>query len=568
MHFRYSGEVWGIDKLGRVQHAGETMRAWITRALILTGLIGAVFAFHQSRNHRPTRITEATEKGILIIANGAEPETMDPQLATGVPEHHLFDALFEGLVATTPEDPDANGPGAATHWETQDFITWTFHLRKEGRWSDGTPLTAADFLFSFQRILTPALAGPYAPMLYPMLNAEEFNKGEVKDFTQVGAKALDDHTLQIILKGPAPYLPSMLKHYSWHPVPRHVIERFGKMTDRDTQWTRVGNLVGNGPFKLKEWRYTHSITVERNPLYWDAGIVKLNEIQFIPIVSDATEERAFRDGQIHATNTVPLSKLDYYREKEPEVFHIDPMLGTYFYRINVTKPPFNDKRVRKALTLAVDQETLIRNVLRGGQKPAVGFTPPGAGEGYETPGVLKYDPEEARRLLAEAGFPNGQGFPKFDILINTLESHRTIGEAIQEMWKKNLNIPVGVLNEEWNVYLKSQRTLDYQVCRAGWIGDYLDPYTFLSIWQTGDGNNNTGWSNARYDELMQASLREGESTRRMALLTEAELLLLDELPMIPLYWYVRAHLSRPEVKGLKSSLLEHRCYKAVYLEPQ
>lgn len=539
--------------------------SWIYRIIALAALLAGLVAFHQSRSHRPTRISDATEQGILIIANGAEPETMDPQLATGVPEHHLFDALFEGLVATTVEDPDANGPGAATHWETPDFITWTFHLRKDGQWSDGTPLTAHDFLFSFQRILSPDLAAPYAPMLYPMLNAEEFNKGEVKDFTQVGAKALDDHTLQITLKGPADYLPSMLKHYSWHPVPRHVIERFGKITDKDTKWTRVGNLVGNGPFKLKEWRYTHSITVDRNPHYWDAAIVKLNEIQFIPIVSDATEERAFRDGQIHATNTIPLSKLDFYREKQPEFYHEDPMLGTYFYRINVTRPPFNDKRVRRALVLAVDRETLVKNVLRGGQKPALSFSPPGVRKDYQAPETLTFNPEEARRLLAEAGFPNGKGFPKFDILINTLESHRTIGEAIQEMWKKNLNIPAGVLNQDWGVYLESQRKLDFDLCRAGWIGDYLDPYTFLSIWQTGDGNNNTGWGNKRYDELMQASLREGDVTKRVALLGEAESLLLDELPMVPLYYYVRAHLTRPEVKNLRSSLLEHRCYKGVYL---
>lgn len=541
------------------------MRAWIIRALILTGLIGAVTAFHQSRTHRPTRISAATEQGILIIANGAEPETMDPQLATGSPEHHLFDSLFEGLVATTVEDPDSNGPGAATHWETVDFITWTFHLRPEGKWSDGTPLTAHDFLFSFQRILSPDLAAPYAPMLYPMLNAEEFNKGTVKDFTQVGAKALDNHTLQIILKGPADYLPSMLKHYSWHPMPRHVIERFGKMTDKDTPWTRVGNLVGNGPFKLKEWRYTHSITVDRNPHYWDAATVKLNEIQFIPIVSDATEERAFRDGQIHVTNTVPLSKLDFYRAKHPDVYREDAMLGTYFYRINITRPPFNDKRVRQALALAVDREMLVKNVLRGGQKPALSFSPPGVRKDYHAPQSLTYNPEKAHRLLAEAGFPNGKGFPKFDILINTLESHRTIGEAIQEMWKKNLNIPAGVLNQDWGVYLESQRKLEFDLCRAGWVGDFLDPYTFLSIWQTGDGNNNTGWGNKRYDALMQASLREGDVTKRVALLGEAETLLLDELPMVPLYYYARPHLSRPEVRGLKSSLLEHRCYKAVYL---
>lgn len=540
------------------------MIAWIARALVVTCLVGGLWAFHQARSQRPLRVNEAREKGVLLLGNGAEPATLDLHLATGVPEHHLFDSLFEGLVANTVEDTDANGPGAATHWETQDFITWTFHLRKEGRWSDGMPVTAQDFVYSYHRILSPTLAAEYAAMLYPMLNAEEFNKGEVTDFSKVGVAAVDDHTLRITLKGPAPYLPSMLKHYSWHPVPRHVIERFGKMTDRETKWTRVGNLVGNGPFKLKEWRYTHSITVERNPFYWDAATVKLNEIVFLPIVSDATEERAFRDGQLHVTSTMPLSQVPVYREKFPEVFYEEALLSTYFYRINVTLPAFKDKRVRQALALAIDREGLIRNVLRAGQKPATGFTPPGAGEGYLAPDVMRFDPEKARRLLAEAGFPNGRGFPKFDILINTLESHRTIAEAIQEMWKQHLNIPVGVLNQDWGVYLANQRKLDFQVCRAGWVGDYLDPYTFLSIWQTGDGNNNSGWSNARYDALMQSSLREPDTGKRMAMLTEAENLLLDELPMIPIYWYVRNFLARPEVKGLRSSLLEHRCYKAIW----
>ncbi|HYF33743.1 MAG TPA: peptide ABC transporter substrate-binding protein [Prosthecobacter sp.] len=540
------------------------MIAWITRAIVLACLIGGLWLFDQSRAHRPRRIDIAREQGILLIANGTEPATLDPHLATGVPEHHIFDALFEGLVATTPEDPDANGPGAATHWETQDFVTWTFHLRKEGKWSDGTPLTAHDFVYSYHRILSPKLAAEYASMLFPMLNAEEFNKGQVTDFDKVGVVAIDDHTLRITLKGPAPYLPSMLKHYSWHPVPRHVIERFGRMDEPDTKWTRVGNLVGNGSFKLKEWRYTHSITVERNPHYWDAATVKLNEIVFIPIVSDATEERAFRDGQLHVTNTVPLPMVPVYRDRHPELFHEYPLLSTYFYRVNVTRKPFQDKRVRQALALAIDKETLIRNILRAGQKPATGFTPPGSGAGYEAPDLLRFDPEKARRLLAEAGYPAGKGFPRFDILINTMESHTVIAQAIQEMWKKNLGIPAGVLNQDWNVYLDNQRKLDYDVCRAGWVGDYLDPYTFLSIWQTGDGNNDTGWGNARYDELMQASLREKDTAKRMRILTEAETLLLDELPMLPIYWYVRNYLSRPEVRGLRSSLLEHRCYKAVY----
>jgi oligopeptide transport system substrate-binding protein len=401
-------------------------------------------------------------------------------------------------------------------------------------------------------------------MLYAMVNAREFNEGKLSDFSAVGVKALDGHTLRIFLNGPAPYLPSMLKHYAWYPVPRHVIERFGKMTDRDTPWTRVGNMVGNGAFKLKEWRFTHSITVDQNPHYWDAATVKLNELVFVPISSDSTEERAFRDGQLHMTETIPLSQIPVYREKHPEFYQENALLSTYFYRFNTTKPPMNNPLVRQALTLAVDRIGLIRNILRAGQKPTTGFTPPGAGEGYVAPDILRFDPDQARRLLAEAGYPGGEGFPKCEILINTSESHRTIAEAIQEMWKKHLQVEVGVLNQDWGVYLESQRNLNYQIARAGWVGDYLDPYTFLSLWQSGDGNNQTGWSSPRYDGFLQASLREGDSKKRLALLAQAETILLQELPILPVYWYVRPILIRPEVQGLKSSLLEHRCYKAIF----
>lgn len=541
---------------------------WLTRILVIVLMAGAVLWFHEVRTHRPRRVDEATRQGRLILGNGSEPETLDPHLATGQPEHHIFSALFEGLVAPLPENPDANGPGAAARWEhSPDFVTWTFHLQPDGRWSDGRALTAVDFVYAYERILTPALAADYASMLYPLLNAEEFNQGKITDFSKVGVRVLDDRTLQFTLKGPAPYLPSMLKHYAWFPVPRHAIERAGKMTDRDTRWTRPGNLVGNGPFRLKEWRFTHSITVERNPHYWDAGSVRLNEITFVPIPNAGTEDRAFNDGQIHVTQTIPLDKVPLYRATRQDEYHEDPLLSVYFYRCNVTRKPFNDRRVRKALALAIDRESLINNVLRAGQKPALGFTPPGCGEGYTTPAVLRFDPAEGRRLLAEAGYPDGRGFPKFDILINTMESHRTIAEAIMAMWKQHLDLPVTVLNQDWSVYLKSQRELDFAVCRAGWVGDYLDPFTFLGIWRTGDGNNNTGWGSPRYDDLLTKSGLEGDPVKRMAMLREAEELLLEDVPILPIYWYVHAYLLKPEVRGWRPSLLEHRCYKALELVP-
>lgn len=540
---------------------------WIVRALVLAAVVAGIAWFHHVRTHRPTRVEAASRAGILLIGNGTEPSTLDPHLATGQPEHHIFHAIFEGLVAPAKDNPDADGPGAAASWTHEKFTVWTFQLQPNGCWSDGTPLTAEDFVYAYRRILDPKLAAEYGTMLSPLANAEAYRTGQITDFSQVGVKALDPLTLQLTLSGPAPYLPSMLKHYAWFPLPRHAVEKFGSMTDRNTRWTRPGNLVGNGPFMLKSWLISQSIETVRNPHYWDAATVRLNGITFIPIVSDTTEERAFLDGQLHVTNTVPLASVPGYRKNRPAFYREEPFLSTYFYRINTTRKPFDNPLVRRALALAVDRESLVRNVLRGGQKPATGITPPGCGIGYQPPEVMRFDPAEARRLLAQAGYPDGRGFPPFNILINTMESHTTIAEAIQAMWKKNLRIPAGVLNQDWGVYLESQRKLDYDICRAGWVGDYLDPSTFLALWRTGDGNNNTGWGSAEYDRMLDRSFTEGDSAQRLALLHDMEKLMLEQTPIIPLYWYVRSTLVRPEVKNLLPSLLEHRCYKVVELRP-
>jgi oligopeptide transport system substrate-binding protein len=523
------------------------------------GLLG----FHQLRQGRPNRVALATAAGVLLVGNGSEPATLDPHLATGSPEHHVFDALFEGLVAHAAADPDACAPGVALSWESADFITWDFQLRPEACWSDGTALTAEDFVFSFQRILSADLLAEYAEMLHLMRGAREFHEGLVKDFRQVGVQALGPHRLRITLNGPAPYFPAMLKHYAWFPVPRHVILKHGAMAERDTQWTQ--QRVSNGPFQLAEWRYNHSIQVRPNPHYWDAARVRLRGITFYPITSDATEERAFLDNQLHITQTIPLNTIQKHQRERPQCLRQEPLLGTYFYRLNVTQPPLNDLRVRQALTLAVDRQTLVQSVLRGGQQVCTGFTPPATLKGYATPQSIRFDPALARKQLAEAGFPDGRGFPKVEILINTQEAHRTVAEAIQAMWRQHLGISVGISNQDWGVYLESQKKLDYDVCRAGWIGDYPDPFTFLGLWQTGNANNQTGWGHPRYDELIQRSQRESNPQRRLQLMAEAEALLLEQLPVLPLYWYTRSYLMRPEVKNWVPSAMEHHCYKAMEL---
>lgn len=540
------------------------MKSWIIRLGLLAAMVAGLVAFHHSRQHRETRVAIAAKNKILLVGNGTEIETLDPHQCNGMPEHHVIGAIFEGLAGPAAEDPDADAPGAAATWEHKDFTVWTFHLQPKGRWSDGTPVTAQDFAYAYQRILSPELAADYGQMLYLLVNGEDYNLGKLKDFSKVGVKVIDDLTLQLTLTGPTPFFPGMLKHYAWFPLPRHVIEKFGGMTKRDSMWFKPGNMVCNGPFKLKAWHFTHYLEIDRNPYYWDAATVKLNEVHFFPISSDATEERSFQDGQLHVTEIVPLSRVPYYQTR-PDVYREVASLATYFYRVNTTKPPFNDKRVRRALALAIDQESIIRNILRAGQKPATGLTPASCAVGYETPKAVTFRPDEARRLLAEAGFPDGKGFPKFDILINTNEAHRTIAEAIQEIWKNTLHIPAGILNQDWQVYLDSQRKMDYALCRAGWVGDYADPLTFLGTMRSTDGNNNTGWKSERYDQLLNQSSTEADAKKRFAILQEAESLMLEDMPVLPVYWYVRYYLVRPEVKNWRESVMEHRCYKALDL---
>ncbi len=540
---------------------------WFTRALIPLLLLGALWALHVSRQGRPSRVEQAARDKTLLLGNGTDIESLDPHLVTGQPEHWVITSLFEGLVAPAADNPDLEAPGVAESWTSPDFQTWTFKLRPDAAWSDGTPITSTDFLYSFQRILSPELGSHYAEMLHLMKGAAAFHRGETKDFSSVGAQAPDPHTLVITLEGPAPYFPGMLKHYTWFPVPRHVVERFGGMTARDTPWARPGNLVCNGPFVLTEWRINHFIAVEKNPLYWDAATTKLSAIHFFPIDNPESEERVFLDGQLHFTYTVPLAKIPHYRQTRPPFFSQHPELACEFYRFNTTRPPFDNARVRQAFALAIDRVALVEQVIRSGHQAATGLTPPGAHPQYQPLDVMRFDPAAAQRLLAEAGFPGGKGIQRLEILTNTSPTARTIAAFFQESWRKHLGVDMGILQQEWQVYIHSQQTLKYDISRAGWVGDYADPFTFLSIWRGHDGNNNTGWSNGRYDELMHAATREADVARRMALMREGEGILLGELPIIPIFWRMNSNLSRPELQNWKHSVISHRCYKALDLVP-
>ena len=517
-----------------------------------------------SCSKKQTNLERGNLERELYIGIGAEPAALDPQITTGLTEYSVLLSLLEGLTTLNPKTMQVE-PGVAKSWEiSADGLRYTMYFDPLACWSNGDPVTSNDFLFSFERILSPALGAPYAYMLYPIKQAKAFHTGKIKDFTQVGLSAPDASTLVIELESPTPYLLSLMTHNTWWPVHPPTILKFGSMTSRISKWTKAGNFVGNGPYQLREWRLNSQIYVTRNLHYRKADLVKLNGMHFLPIESE-TEERAFRAGQLHLTSTVPVHRIDWYRNNYPESLHLDTALGVYYYMLNTARPPLDNPLVRKALAYAIDREQITKHILRAGQSPAYHFTPPNTG-GYSATRQFDYDPELARQLLSEAGYPNGEGFPSFELLYNTSQSHRTIAVAIQQMWKTQLGIEIELYNQEWKAYLSTRESGDFDILRAAWFGDYDDPNTFLSLGVTDNGNNHTNWSHPRYDHLIEQAARTQDPKVRHKLFEEAENILISQMPVIPIYFYVTSRLIDPSVTGWHPSLLDTHPYQALDLE--
>ncbi len=514
---------------------------------------------------RETPVAAALREQVLYLGNGSEPRDLDPHVVVSFNDFNIVGALFEGLTAIDERTSQAV-PGVAISWEaSEDGLVWRFHLRPDARWSNGDPLTAHDFVFSLRRALSPRLASEYAYALYPLRNAEAFNTGRLADFAQVGARAVDDHTLELTLARPTPYLPVAAALPVWFPVHRASIERLGRIDDRAVPWTRPASLVGNGPFVLQEWSPGNRVVVARNPQYWDATRVRLRRMVFHPIENAATQEAAFRAGQLHLTSDVPLSKIAAYRRDDPAVLRIDPFLDTAFVRFNVRRPPLDNPRVRQALARALDRTALVRDVLLGGQRAARCLTPPDTA-GYTARAAIPDDFAAARRLLAEAGYPGGRGLRGIEIQFATLEINQRLLEAVQQMWHRELGIQVTLANKEQRVWLSDERQLNYDVSFAHWIGDYVDPSTYLELFLSDGGNNSTGWADPAYDRLVRAAGAETDPARRNELYQQAEALLLDAAPIAPLYFNTRVFLCHPTVRNWLPALLGIHQYKNVYLE--
>jgi oligopeptide transport system substrate-binding protein len=603
----------------------------------------------------------------LRLANGTEPKSLDPQLNTGEPEHVLASALFEGLTRLDGKTLKPV-PGVAESWEiSPDGTVYTFRLRANACWSDGHPLTADDFVYSWKRLLDPDVGAEYAYMVFPVVFAEAYNtfaghadtlgkkilpalaalaasapvsakawqdflrENKVNDPLRPvdddvlgallarqsgsvtaaelalfrarleraqnwlsaenaqarahfgvdrGVIAKDPHTLVVELRAPTPYFLQVLAHDSTMPVPRWALAAHG---DR---WFLPGNIVSNGPFRLGSWIVNDHIRLEKNPTYWGRDEVRLERVDML------SNENLMTNLNLYLTGALDALKHYYPQELAPELkkrpdFEQAPGLIVYFYRLNLTRKPLDDKRVRKAINLAIDRELITKKVLGLGQAPAYTFVPPGLPDYVSPTTALRYDPAEARRLLAEAGYPDGKGFPRIGILYNTMEDHKRIAEVVGDELRRTLGIEVNAYNQEWQSYLESERALNYDISRAAWVADYVDPNTFLEMFVTNGANNQTGFSSELYDRLIRfagdvsllardpeallgklrdpgpirgaltqtqtggpAERQRARERLRLLLLREAEAILVDdEFPIVPIYFYVNGMLTAPRVHG-------------------
>ena len=536
------------------------MRRLVPVFLTLGLLLGAACS------RRETAVQQGNRAQILHRAIEYDPAELDPQVVSGLAENKVIAALFDPLVGidATSLQPV---PALAERWEiAPDGLTYTFHLRAKANWSNGERITAEDCIASWQRAMTPSLAADYGSLFHVIRGAESFTKGATPDFSGVGLAASDAGTLVVTLVQPTPHFLQLLSLPVFRPVPVRSIAAHGDLFRRGSRWTRPENIVTSGPFTLKEWSPNRRIVVEKSPRYWDASAVRLQAIHFHPVDNEETEEREFRAGQLHVTEHVPVSKVATYRREQPGVLRIDPYLDTFFFRFNVRRPPLNDPRVRRALSLAIDRATLTGKLLTGGQQPTAALVPTGL-PGYTPPARPLSDLAEARRLLAEAGFAGGRGLPPIEILHNSAPARRLICEAVQEMWRRDLGLEVRLSNQEPKVLFAARRSGDYQIVLSDWMGDYLDATTFLDLWRSQSQNNHTGWSDAGYDSLLDDAGRTTDAATRAATLQKAESLMLDAAPIAPLYYHTHAYLLQPSVKGWRPTALDQIDYKQVWLEP-
>ncbi|EIC9800628.1 oligopeptide ABC transporter substrate-binding protein OppA [Vibrio cholerae] len=538
----------------------------ITQALLLSaGLAVAATSFSSLAANVPagTKLAPVQE---LVRGNGTEVASLDPHKTEGVPESNVIRDLLEGLV-----NQDANGnvvPGVAESWETTDNKTFTFHIRKDAKWSNGDPVTAQDFVYSFQRAVDPATASPYSwYMEYTkMINAKEIIAGE-KDKSTLGVKAIDDKTLMFELESPVPYFVMMMGHTTVKPVHKATVEQYGE------QWTKPEHFVGNGAYVLDKWVVNERLELKRNPQYWDDKNTVLNKVTYLPIENQVAEMNRFLSGEIQITNELPLEHFKRLKKEHPESVQVQGQLCTYYYGFNTAKAPFDDVRVRQALSYAIDRDVISDAILGQGQKPAYFLTPEiTAGFSPEMPAYGKMTQKErvaeAKKLLEAAGYSKSNPL-KFTLLYNTSENHKKIATAVQSMWKTTLGVDIALENQEWKTFLDTRRQGNFDATRAGWCGDYNEASSFLTLLMSSNSSNDSKYHSAEYDATLEKAMTSTSEEERQKLYADAEKLLARDMPIAPIYQYVRSRLVSPTVGGYPSNNAEDKIYmKDLYIKAQ
>lgn len=504
------------------------------------------------------------ERADVVFANGGEVTSLDPQVVTGQAEGRVMNALYEGLTVKHPETLEPL-PGMAESWElADDGLTWTFRLRA-ARWSNGDTLDSADFLWSWRRLLEPETAAAGAYHLWCVRGAREYSEGASDParrealWAAVGLAAPDARTLVVTLARPTPWFLALTSYHPLFPVHRASLEHFRRRFPArwESEWMQPGHLVTNGPFKLRERRVNDRLRLVKNPEYWDEANVALRTLDVLSLEHVHTALNLYLAGEVDWIDRVPPALVEQLLAR-PD-FAPAPYLASYFYRVNVTRPPCDDVRVRRALALAIDRHALTAKVLRKGERPSWSLTPEGLA-GYPRPelahardadpaAAFAADCAEARALLAAAGYGPEQPFPPLELHYNTSETHRDVAEVVADTWRRELGIEVVLANQEWKAYLDAQINLRYDVSRSSWIGDYADPQNFLEVFLASGENNRTGFGNAEYDRRVAEAAAERDPRRRLELLAGAEALLLAELPILPLYSYVSQNLVNPRLGG-------------------
>ena len=515
--------------------------------LVAAGILTALIAGNAAMAADVPAGVQLAEKQTLVRNNGAEVQSLDPHKIEGVPESNVNRDLFEGLLVTDVEGHPA--PGVAEKWENKDFKVWTFHLRKDAKWSDGTPVTAEDFVYSWQRLGNPNTASPYARYLQygHIANIDDIIAGK-KPVTDLGVKAIDANTFEVTLSEPVPYFYKLLVHPSVSPVPKSAVEKFGE------KWTQPANIVTNGAYKLKDWVVNERMVLERNPQYWDNAKTVINQVTYLPISSEVTDVNRYRSGEIDMTyNNMPIELFQKLKKEIPKEVHVDPYLCTYYYEINNQKAPFTDVRVRTALKLALDRDIIVNKVKNQGDLPAYSYTPPYTdGMKLVEPEWFKWSQEkrneEAKKLLAEAGYTADKPLT-FNLLYNTSDLHKKLAIAVASIWKKNLGANVKLENQEWKTFLDTRHQGTFDVARAGWCADYNEPTSFLNTMLSDSSNNTAHYKSPAFDKLIAETLQVTDDAKRADLYAKAEQQLDKDSAIVPVYYYVNARLVKPWVGG-------------------